>query len=159
MTDKNQAMIDYLMTCKTIKDNPLFFNYVDAKNNSKQLITSASDTITDKRYIDGSVLRKYTCTIIDFKSIATNAVVNTAGYSDENVEDMNSVQQIINWVTDQNKKHHYPDFGPNCVVQEIKALTTTPRLGGIDNQASPPLVQYTVTIRVDYLDKSDMLWK
>ncbi len=159
MVDKNQAMIDYLMTCKVIKDNPLFFNYVNAKNNNKQLITSASDTSTDKKFIDGSVLKRYTCTIIDFKSIATNAVVTESGYPDENVEDMYSVQKLIDWITEQNKAHNYPKFGSDCVVQDIRALTSAPRLGGIDTQTSPPLVQYTVTIRVEYLDRTDMLWK
>ena len=101
--DKNQAMIDYLNNCPAIRDNPLFFNFINAKEDNKQLITVANDKALDKPYIDGSILKMYTLTVIDYKSIAYQAIPKIAGYTDENVEEMFDVQQIMDWVNAQDK--------------------------------------------------------
>ena len=37
--DKNQAMFEYLLNCKDIKDTQLYFNIVDAFNNRWFCIT------------------------------------------------------------------------------------------------------------------------
>lgn len=39
MVDKNQAVIDFLINCPQIKNNPLFFNATEAKDNNKQILT------------------------------------------------------------------------------------------------------------------------
>lgn len=157
--DKNQAIVDYLLQCENIKDSPLYFNFVNMKNNNKQIITMSSDISTDKKFVDGSILRRYTFTIVVFKSIAPNAIVTQVGHVDENVEDLNDVQMLIDWITEQNEKSNYPNFGTKNVVQDIKALSNSPRLDGIDTQANPPLAQYSTAIRVEYLDKSNMIWE
>ena len=36
MVDKNQAMIDYLLTCPDIKNSPLFFNFGKTKQDNNQ---------------------------------------------------------------------------------------------------------------------------
>lgn len=63
--DKNQAVIDFLLKCPQIKENPLFFNFAEAKDNNKQIVTIANDKSVNKGFVDGSVLRRYTFTIID----------------------------------------------------------------------------------------------
>ena len=35
--DKNKAIIKYLMQCPTIKNNPVFFNFGEVEDNSKQI--------------------------------------------------------------------------------------------------------------------------
>lgn len=158
VVDKNQAMINYLNTCTAIQNNPLYFNFINAKNDNKQIITLTNEKAIAKTYVDGSVLKMYSLVIVDFKSIAYKPVVKQTGYSDENVEDMLSVQQIIDWIDEQNEAHNYPDFGTDCVVENISATSDNPMLDGIDTSISPALAQYSITIEVTYLDTSKVLW-
>lgn len=167
--DKNQAIIEYLTDtstgCPKIISNPTYFNFVDAKNNDKQLITLSNDKPAQKPFIDGSVLKQYTFTIVDYKSITYQAIVKRFGinqgatYDNENVAEMFEVQDIIDWITEQNENRHFPNFGDDCIVEEITALTENPRLNGVDISVSPALARYSVSIRVTYLDISKKLWK
>ena len=158
MVDKNQAMVNYLKTCPAIQNNPLYFNFINAKDDNKQIITLSNEKAVAKTYIDGSVLKQYSLALVDFKSIAYKPIVKSVGYSDENVEDMLSVQQIIDWIDEQNDAHNYPDFGDECIIEKISATTENPMLDGIDTSISPALAQYSVTIVVTYLDTSKVIW-
>lgn len=156
--DKNQAVIDFLLNCPQIKNNPLFFNFAEAKDNNKQFVTMANDKSLNRNYIDGSVLRRYTFTIIDYRSVIYQAVVQIPGYPNENVEEALDVQGIIDWVTEQNENNVYPDFGEDCRIEELRAVTDNPNLNGIDTSVSPALAIYSIAIQIDYLDISKVLW-
>lgn len=158
MVDKNQAMINYLMNCSTIKDNELFFNFAEPEDNNKQFITNTTDRVLNKSYIDGSVLRRYTFTIIDYRSIIYQAVVNSPLYPNENVTDLLNVQGIIDWIDEQNDNYNFPNFGDDCKVDSIEALTDTPNLNGVDSESTSKLAKYSIAIRVTYLDTSKVLW-
>ncbi len=158
-TDKNQAIIEYLITCPQIRDNPLFFNFIQAKDDTKQFVTIANDKSVQKPYIDGSVLKQYTFTIIDYKSIAYQAIVKQAGYVNENVEEMLDVQGIIDWINEQENIHNYPDFGEDCEIENMEVLTENPRLNGVDTSLSPALAKYSIAIRINYIDNSKRLWR
>ena len=41
--DKNQAVIDWLLKCPTIAANPLFFNFLKAEDEGRQMVVQASD--------------------------------------------------------------------------------------------------------------------
>lgn len=157
--DKNQAVITYLSSCPVIAKNPLFFNFAKAEDNNKQLVMVATDKKVERPYIDGSVMKKYTFTIIDYRSVIYQAVVKEAGYPNENVEELLDVQSIIDWIEEQNTSGNFPDFGEDCIIDEIQALTDTPRLNGVDNSASPALAKYSVSIQILYLDTSKRIWK
>ena len=164
--DKNKAIIEYLTNtttgCPKIVANPVFFNFSEAKNNNKQIIATSNEKAVQKPFIDGSVLKQYTFTIIDYKSITYQAIVKiigTTAYNNENVEEMLEVQDIIDWITEQNDNRHFPNFGSDCIIEEITALTENPRLNGVDISASPALARYSVSIKVTYLDISKKLWK
>ena len=157
--DKNKAVIDYLSSCPAIENSPLFFNFAKAEDNNKQLVTVASDKKIERPYIDGSVLKRYTFTLIDYRSIAYQAIVKQANFPNENVEELLDVQSIIDWVEEQNDMGNYPNFGEDCIIDEIKALTDTPKLNGVDSSTSPSLAKYSVSIQITYLDMSKRLWK
>ena len=158
--DKNQAMIDFLNTCPAIRDNPLFFNFINAKEDNKQIITLANDKrFNNKTFVDGSVLRIYTLTLVDFKSITYQALAKVSGYANENVEEMFDVQSIMDWVNEQNTNHVFPDFGTKCVIESIETVTDNPNLNGTDTSTSPGTAKYSFSIRVTYLDKSNCLWE
>lgn len=157
--DKNDAMITYLTTCPAIANTPMYFNFIHARDNNKQFITLANDRSMNKRYIDGSVLKQYSITLIDFKSSAYNPIIKSSPGSDENIEDMLSVQQIIDWIDEQEENHNYPNFGDGYIVEKIEANTENPVLDGIDTSTTPILTQYSVTINVTYLDTTKVIWK
>ena len=157
--DKNQAVINFLMTCPQISSNPLFFNFINAKDNNKQFVTTGNERTIHRPYIDGSVLKRYTFTIIDFKSIAYNAIVNASGYPDENVEEMLEVQDIIDWIQEQSDNRNYPDFGNDCIIEEMNVLTDNPNLNGVDTSVQPMLAKYSISIQIDYLDISKQIFK
>ena len=81
--DKNQAVIDYLLTCEDIQNSPLYFNFINAKDGTKQLLTLSNDKNIQKPYVDGSVEKRYQLTIQDYRSISSNALVNIPGFCNE----------------------------------------------------------------------------
>lgn len=159
MVDKNQAVIDYLITCPAILNSPLYFNFINAKNDTNQFLTSSSDMYTTRRYIDGSANKIYTFSIITFKSTTDIAVPKVGGYENENVSDMATIQHLIDWIREQEELKNYPNFGDDCEIDEILTTTDNPRFDGVDNQVSPPLAVYSVTIQIRYIDKSKMIWR
>lgn len=154
--DKNQAVIDFLLTCPSIQDSYLYFNFTKADDNNKQILTLANEKNLNKQYIDGSVLKRYTFSIIDFKSMTPKPIVE--GKTDENVDDMLQVQEIIDWVTEQADLHNYPDFGTECLIDDMRALSENPNLNGVDSNVAPALAKYSVSIQIDYLDITKKVW-
>ena len=163
MEDKNQAVIDFLLDCPIIQANPLFFNFINAKDKSKQVTAIATNTSINKKYIDGSVLKRYLFSITDFCSVSFQAIpkvqAGTTGpqYISENVADLQLVQDLMNWITEQADAYNFPDFGEDCIVEEMTTTTNMPNLNGVDTQVTPALAKYTITIQIDYLDTSKML--
>lgn len=154
MVNKNQAIIDYLITCPQIQQDPLFFNFLNAKDGNKQIITTGNEKTMNKAYIDGSVQKQFTFTIIDFRSVNYQPVVKMEGYENENVSEIMDVQGIMDWISEQNDDRNFPDFGDDCIIEEIRTLTENPNLNGVDTSITPALVKYSMSIQVDYLDIS-----
>lgn len=158
MVDKNQAVIDFLITCPQIQNSPLYFNFTNAKDNNKQIITLGNEKTLNRPYIDGSVLKRFTFTIIDYRSIAYQAVVKQPGYTNENVEEIMDVQAIIDWVTEQAQDRNFPDFGEHCTIEEMYTASENPNLNGIDSTVTPALAKYSMSIIIEYVDTSKVVW-
>lgn len=157
--DKNQAVIDYIITCPTILNSPLYFNFINAKDDTNQLFTNSTDTYTNRNFIDGSVEKLYTFTIITYKSAADIAVVKQSGYENENLSDMSDIQKLIEWITEQNEARNFPDFGEDCIIDSIETTTEQPKFEGINEQITPPLAVYSTSIQIKYIDTSKKLWR
>lgn len=157
--DKNKAVVDFLLTCDYIKDNPLFFNFGEAKSDNKQIVTIANDTRVNTPFIDGSVRKRYTFTILDYKSVAYKAIPRREGASDENMENAFEAQQVIDWITEQAELRNYPNFGDDCKIDDMVAVTDQPNMSGVDRAMTPALAKYSISIRIDYIDYSNVLWK
>ena len=158
--DKNVAMIKFLMQCPTIQENPLFFNFADEEDGNNHLITGRDST--KRSYIDGSVLKQYTFTIASYYSVSHNAIINDEDLpyiADENIESMAKIQEILDWIDEQADSNNFPDFGTECVVEEMKTLTTDPDIDGIDTSVNPPIARYSIGVKVSYLDNSRVIWK
>lgn len=157
--DKNSAIINYILQCPQIVNSPLYFNFIDAKDNTNQILTSSNDRYTEKPYITGSVAKQYTFTIVIFKSITEDAIVKLEGFAHENVEELAYIQELIDWIVEQNELHNYPNFGTDCDVISITTAEDTPRLVGINTEVTPALAMYNVTIQVEYIDNSKNIWR
>lgn len=158
MVDKNQAIIDFLLDCPQLMYNSVFFNAINAKDNDKQIITQSNDASLNSKYIDGSVLRRYTFTLIDFRSVIYQPLPKVEGYTSENVEELFDVQSIMDWVNEQADLQNYPDFGEDCIIDSMRTTSDNPNLNGIDTNVTPALAKYSMSIQIDYLDTSKAVW-
>lgn len=158
MVDKNQAVIDYLIQCPAILNSPLYFNFIKAETDTNQFVTNSNDEYTNIRYVDGSVLRQYTFTIVTYKSTADIPIVKLGGYPNENMSDILDIQSLIDWIKEQEEIRNYPDFGSDCVIDSIRTTSENPRLDGIDDQVIPNLAIYSVSIEIRYIDNSKKIW-
>ena len=155
--DKNQLMVEFLQTCPTIKDNPLFFNFGNVEDNAHQLTIISDDVAVQKPYIDGSVLKRYTCSIDSFKSVACIPILPGSN-TDENIEDFAEVQGLLDWINEQNDLSNFPKFGDKTEIEEMKTLTAKPQLIGVESSLNPPMAIYRITIQIDYIDNTKRLW-
>lgn len=154
--DKNQLMVEFLQTCPTIKDNPLFFNFGNVEDNAHQVTINSDDVALQKPYIDGSVKKRYTCSLDSFKSVACIPVVQ--GQLDENIEDFADVQELLDWVNEQGENFNFPNFGEDFDIEEMKTLTAKPDLIGVESSLNPPMAIYRIIIQIDYIDNTKRLW-
>lgn len=157
--DKNQAIIDYLRGCSTLTNNPLFFNFANVEDEHTQILIKSSSKNLNRQYIDGSVQKQFTFTIFNFKSISYNPLVTVPGISNENIEELSDIQDIIDWISEQNDLRNFPDFGEDCIVDSISTTTENPELQGVDKTVSPAIAVYGVSIVVEYLDTSKKIWQ
>lgn len=159
MIDKNQAVIDFLLQCPDIANSELYFNFINAQDDNKQIITESNEKFSNRTYIDGSVLKQYTFILIDFKSITDSALVLIQNYQNENVVDVSDVQALINWINNQNKLRNFPDFGEDCEIQSIETTSENPNFEGVNTEVTPILAMYSISIRIEYIDNSEKLWR
>lgn len=157
--DKYQAIIDFLIQCPAIADKPLFFNFLNAKDDSKQIITQSNDTSLNKSYIDGSVMKRFTFSLIDFRSVTYQPIPKVEGKTSENVDEIIDIQGIMDWVNEQADLRNYPNFGEDCIIDSMKTTAENPNLNGVDTQITPALAKYSMSIQIDYIDTSKAIWK
>ncbi len=157
--DKNQAVIDFLLTCPAIAESPLFFNFLNAQDENKQIITQANEVAINRQFIDGSVMKRYTFTLIDFRSIVYQPLPKVAGYTSENVEELLDIQGILDWVNEQADAQNYPDFGETCVIDRMTTTSNNPNLDGVDTNVTPALAKYSMSIQIDYIDTEKQIWR
>lgn len=158
MIKKDVAVIEYLMTCPAIANNPLFFNFAQKEDNNQLFVRYADDTITEKTFVDGSRESLYTFTMIVYKSVAYNAVI--AGRDDENLDEYIDVQSICDWIEEQNDNNIFPNFGEGCYIDSIETLTNVPivNTNKTEDEMQPALAQYSLGVRIKYLDTNKVLW-
>ena len=151
--NKTKQMIQYLIQCDEIVNSSLYMNFLEAeKDNTTQFISES--TVTLSKYIDGSEQKRFAFSIADYRSITYNNI-SKRSMTNENLEKLNVVQGIIDWVKEQNEIRNFPDFGEKCFVESIDTTEETPNITGIqDSQGNPPLAVYAITVIVDYIDYS-----
>lgn len=160
--DKNQAVIEYLLQCPDIYNSSLYFNLINAKDNTIQILTTAEDKMLSRPHIDGSVKKRYTFSLIIFKSISDAEIVKMQGtsqqYISENVDELKDVQTLLDWISEQQDLKKYPDFGEDCDMDDIYTTTDTPRFDGINTAVTPALAMYSISVVIEYVDTSKVIY-
>lgn len=156
--DKNTATLEFIASYPDIQSNPLFVNFINAKNDNIQFLTDSNDTVLNKPFIDGSALKQYTFTLVITKSITEMAVAKDI-LSNENLDDLADIQAVMDWINAQNDDRNYPNFGEDCVIEEMRTTSENPSLDGINTEVTPALALYSMEIRIDYIDYSKVIWK
>jgi len=156
--DKNQSMINFIKTCPAIKSSPLYFNFAEEDADNIHFVAEANPNSV-RTFVDGSVLRQYSFSIINYKSVAHNPLIDKEGFIDENMEDLAQVQSIIDWIEEQEELHNYPDFGANTSIDKMWCVTDDPNLHGVDISKNPPLAKYSILIKIEYLDTSKVIFR
>lgn len=155
--DKNKAVLDLLITYTGIETSPIFINFINAKDNDVQLLTDGNEVSLNRTFVDGSVLKRYTFSLVITKSI-TNTALAKDGVLSENIDDLADIQAFMDWVNAQGDDRNFPDFGEDCVIEEMHTTAENPSINGINTEVSPALALYSMEIRIDYIDYSKVIW-
>jgi len=110
---KPQAIMDLISTCPLVGYNA-YFNFVNETNadSNTSLLTDGYGHLV-KTYTDGDKLKKFQCVIRQVKPLSRYS--NTT----ENIEQMQYVQEFLDWINEQGKLKNFPDFGEKCEVQRM----------------------------------------
>ena len=155
--DKNKAILDFITTYSGIETSPIFVNFINARYNDVQFLTSSNETALNREFVDGSVMKRYTFSLVITKSI-TNLAVAKDGIVSENIDDIADIQAFMDWVNEQGDNQNYPDFGENCIIEKMHTTSENPSLDGVNAQVTPVLALYSMEIGIDYIDYSKVVW-
>ena len=156
--NKFQAVINFLITCPTVQANPLYFNFLQAQDENKQVVMQANDKVLNRTFIDGSVKKQFIFTLNDFRSVSYQQIPKVQSYSSENIEELTEVQELLDWINTQAELRVYPDFGEDCIIDNMSTTSENPNLAGVDTSVSPALAKYSMSIKIDYIDTSKRIW-
>ena len=157
MIDKNKATLEFITTYPGIATSPIFVNFINANNDDVQFITDSNDKSLDKKFIDGSVMKQYTFSLVITKTITDMALAKDI-LLNENIDDIADIQAFMDWINEQGDNHVYPNFGEMCGIEEMHTVAENPSLDGINTEVSPALALYSMEIRIDYIDYSKVIW-
>ena len=155
--DKNKAVINFLATYPDIQKSPLFVNFINASNDTIQFLTSSNDKRLNKPFIDGSVMKRYTFSLVISKSITDMAIAKDV-LTNENLDDLADIQAMMDWINQQGEDQNYPDFGEECEIEEMHTTAENPSVDGINTAITPALCLYSLEIGIDYMDYSKVIW-
>ena len=157
MVDKNKAILNFIATYSGIETSPIFVNFINAKDDDIQFLTDSNDTNLNKAFIDGSVMKRYTFSLVVTRSITDLAIAKDIMLN-ENIDDLADIQAFMDWINEQGDNHNYPDFGEKCIIEEMHTTSENPSIDGINTEVSPALALYSMEIRIDYIDYTKVIW-
>lgn len=134
--DKHTAVWEWLRTCPHIGD--MFFNASRAEDGNTQLVPSDQEIA---RYIDGSSLRNYNCSLNRF--MAYSADPNDVS----NIDAVMDLEAVAEWIDQRAEAGELPAF-PDGIVNEVRVL---PNESGYMVAQDGTLAKYTLQFQIEYL--------
>ena len=143
--NKPQAVMDLISTCPLVGYDA-YFNFVDESNteSNTSLMTDGYGHLV-KKYVDGDKVKKFQCVIRQVKPLSRYS--NTS----ENIEQMQAVQEFLDWINEQGKIKNFPDFGEKCIVQKMETPDGVeyPMLAGVYEGTS----LYSFPFEITYIER------
>lgn len=155
--DKNKAILDFIATYQDIERSPIFINFINAKNDDVQYMTASNETYLNRKFVDGSVMKRFTFSLVITKTLTSMAIAKDL-MTNENIDDIADIQAFMDWINEQGENQNYPNFGEDCVIEEMHTTAENPSLDGINTEVAPALALYSMEIRIDYIDYSKIVW-
>lgn len=118
------------------------FNFANDSPDSVSFLTNYSGKIV-KKYLRAAD-KEYAFSIVITWHYSTET-------DDLNLQAMNLAQNFMDWIEEQNRKGHFPDFGKECQVKKIENLQNMPNLATVDWENMT--AQYMIPCRVLYFEK------
>ena len=140
---KHEIMKDYVNEKVTeLTDKLVSFNFADDSPDAVSFLTNYSGKVV-KKYVRASD-KEYGFSIVVTWHFSTET-------DDLNLQAMNFVQEFMDWIEEQNRAKHFPDFGKYCQVKKIENLQNMPNLAAVDWENMT--AQYVAQCRVLYFEK------
>ncbi len=144
--NKFQAVLDFVSTCPLVGQD-MYFNFVNESNtegNTSLITTGYGELI--KTYADGEKLKKFQC------AIRQNKPMSSYSNTSENTEQIQTVQNFLDWINEQGKHKNFPDFGDNCKIQKLKTPDGVdyPMLTGVFEGTA----LYSFPFEITYLERT-----
>lgn len=141
---KHDAMKAYFEPVVTeLANTVLNYNFSSDSPDGIGFLTNYSDKVL-KRYIRIGADKAYGFSILVTKAYSTNC-------DDLNLEAMNFVQGIMDWLDEQNRNKVFPDFGDKCTIKKIENLQNMPSLAEVNPEEG--VARYMFQCRVVYFEK------
>ena len=144
MINKYEAVMEFINTCPLVGAD-LYFNFIDETgNDNTSLVTTPYSTPLTK-YVDGDFLMRMQFEIRQSKPLSKES--NTTA----NTEQIGLVQKFLDWINEQGRKRHFPDFGEKCEIQFLRTPdgVTTPSIAG----ESDGITLYAFPFEIIYLER------
>lgn len=139
MTDSiHSALWDWFLQCEAI--TKLFFNFSTA-NDADVMISTAGDTLLEE-YIDGGQRRRYAFELSRYCPITTQR------NDDGNVEMMETLDEIIEWVEARNAAGELPVLPGGKTAESITLLD---EYAGYVVAQDENIARYMIPFAIDYV--------
>lgn len=139
MNAMHKAMFDFIGQYPRIGE--LFsFNFMELEQNTSAFRVVDEEVIRED--ILGNRTGLYKFSVVENKPFTTDA------YSTENIEQLEALDDFIDWVKRQDKARNYPDIGAKRRIETITAKRSGSGIAGVDPLSR--IAQYTFTVTVEY---------
>lgn len=140
MDNKNLAMLEYLSAYPAIQSF-LYFNSItnELGNTSVQTVYSEA---WERRYMGGHGIKQYDFAIVYMAQ-------QDPGTSFNNAEEMQGVQEFMDWIDAQNKARNFPKF-EGTRVMSIENLQNMPNLAEVNEAGN--VAKYMFQCRIRYYE-------
>lgn len=141
---KHDAMKVYFEPVVTeLANTVLNYNFSPDSSDAIGFLTNYSDKVI-KKYVRVGAEKAYGFSVLVTKDYSTSQ-------DDLNLEAMNFVQELMDWVDEQNREKNFPDFGEKCEVKKIENLQNMPNLAEVNPEEG--VARYMFQCRVIYFEK------
>lgn len=138
---RHKAVYQFLSEYGAIKNK--YFNFSISENNTATLLPANAYTDSPiQNYSDGTQLRYYDFTVMQYKAVSTE--IN----SEENIEILEEISDLARWIDKCGEDGIYPPFPEDCTIIDMYALPAdTAYIADADEHG----VNYVLKFRIEYL--------